>query len=97
MPVPDYQSLMLPLLQFVEDGKDHTLAQAAEIIANKWGLSEEERKQIRRIKNELILARDHNHYVLIRAKIDELNHATLHLAETMMNSAVSGALKGTKV
>ena len=60
-------------------------------------LSEEERKQIRRIKNELILARDHNHYVLIRAKIDELNHATLHLAETMMNSAVSGALKGTKV
>jgi Fe-S protein assembly chaperone HscA len=60
-------------------------------------LSEEERKKIRRIKNELILARDHNHYVLIRAKIDELNHATLHLAETMMNAAVSGALKGTKV
>ena len=60
-------------------------------------LSEEERKQIRRIKNELILARDHNHYVLIRAKIDELNQATLHLAETMMNAAVSGALKGTKI
>ena len=46
MPVPDYQSLMLPLLQFVEDGKDHTLAQAAEIIANKWGLSEEERNEM---------------------------------------------------
>ena len=60
-------------------------------------LSEEERNRIRRIKNELILARDHNHYVLIRAKIDELNHATMHLAETMMNEAVSGALKGTKV
>jgi molecular chaperone DnaK len=60
-------------------------------------LSEEERKKIRRLKNELILARDHNHYILIRAKIDELNQATLHLAETMMNVAVSGALKGTKV
>ena len=60
-------------------------------------LSEEERKKIRRIKNELILARDHNHYVLIRAKIDELNQATLNLAEAMMNEAVSGALKGTKI
>jgi molecular chaperone DnaK len=60
-------------------------------------LSEEERKHIRRVKNELILARDHSHYVLMRAKIDELNQATLHLAETMMNAAVSGALKGTKI
>ena len=60
-------------------------------------LSEEERKYIHKVQNELILAYHHDHYVLIRAKIDELNHATLHLAETMMNSAVSGALKGTKI
>jgi molecular chaperone DnaK len=60
-------------------------------------LSEEDRKKIRRIKNELILARDHSHYVLMRAKIDELNEATLQLAENMMNAAVSGALKGTKI
>jgi Fe-S protein assembly chaperone HscA len=60
-------------------------------------LSEEERKEIRRLKNELILARDHNHYVLMRAKIEELNQATLKLAENMMNEAVSGALKGTKI
>jgi Fe-S protein assembly chaperone HscA len=60
-------------------------------------LSEDERKHIRRIKNELILARDHSHYVLMRAKIDELNQATMKLAENMMNAAVSGALKGTKV
>jgi Fe-S protein assembly chaperone HscA len=33
-------------------------------------------------------------YKLIRKRIDELNHATEHLAELMMNSAVSIALKG---
>jgi Fe-S protein assembly chaperone HscA len=60
-------------------------------------LSEDERKRIRKIKNELIMARDHNHYVLIRAKIDELNQATLNLAEAMMNEAVGGALKGTRI
>jgi molecular chaperone DnaK len=60
-------------------------------------LSEEERKHIHKVQNELILAYHHEHYHLIRAKIDELNHATLKLAENMMNSAVSGALRGTKI
>ena len=60
-------------------------------------LSEQERKSIHKVQNELILAYHHDHYHLIRAKIDELNHATLKLAENMMNSAVSGALRGTKI
>ncbi len=30
-------------------------------------------------------------------KIEQLNQATLKLAETMMNTAVRGALKGTKI
>ncbi len=34
---------------------------------------------------------------LIRAKIEELNQATETLAENMMNTAVRGALKGTKI
>jgi hypothetical protein len=33
-------------------------------------------------------------YKLIRKRIDELNHATEHLAELLMNSAVSTALAG---
>jgi molecular chaperone DnaK len=33
-------------------------------------------------------------YKLIRKRIDELNHATEHLAELLMNSAVSTALQG---
>jgi Fe-S protein assembly chaperone HscA len=36
-------------------------------------------------------------YKLIRKRIDELNHATLHLAELVMNSAVSTALQGRKL
>ena len=59
-------------------------------------LSEEERKHIHKVQNELILAYHHDHYHLIRAKIDELNHATLKLAENMMNSAVSGALRALR-
>jgi molecular chaperone DnaK len=36
-------------------------------------------------------------YKLIRKRIDELNHATEHLAELQMNSAVSTALEGRKL
>jgi molecular chaperone DnaK len=36
-------------------------------------------------------------YKLIRKRIDELNHATMHLAELVMNSAVSTALQGRKL
>jgi len=35
-----------------------------------------------------------NDYKLIRKRIDELNHATEHLAELLMNNAVSTALEG---
>ena len=36
-------------------------------------------------------------YKLARKRIDELNHATEHLAELVMNSAVSAALEGRKL
>jgi len=36
-------------------------------------------------------------YKLIRKRIDELNNATMHLAELVMNSAVSTALQGRKL
>ncbi len=38
-----------------------------------------------------------NDYKLIRKRIDELNRATEHLAELLMNSAVSTALEGRKL
>jgi len=46
MAIPDYQSIMLPLLKFASDGKEHSLREATEFLANEFKLSEEERKEL---------------------------------------------------
>lgn len=46
MAVPDYQTLMLPLLQFAEDGLIHTGAESVEHIATLFGLTPEDRGQL---------------------------------------------------
>jgi restriction system protein len=43
MPVPDYQTFMLPLLQLASDLKEHTLSEAYEAFAVQFGLTEPER------------------------------------------------------
>src|SRR5207244_605700 len=60
-------------------------------------LSEEESARIINAINRLQLVYHSDDYELIRKQIDVLNEATHSLAENMMNSAVRGALKGTKV
>lgn len=60
-------------------------------------LSDDERAVIERAINELLVVYHSDDYLLIRAKIDEVNNVTMKLAENMMNSAVRGALKGTKI
>jgi len=60
-------------------------------------LTDDERAAIERSVNELLVAYHGDDYLLIRSKIDQLNDATQKLAENMMNTAVSGALKGTKI
>jgi len=60
-------------------------------------LSNEERAAIERAQNELLLVYHSDDHHLILAKIEQLNQATLKLAENMMNTAVRGALKGTKI
>jgi len=62
-----------------------------------WDLDEEERRRIQRAVNELLVVYHANDHLLIRAKIDNLNEATMKLAEEMMNTAVGNALKGTKI
>jgi restriction system protein len=42
MPIPDYQSCMLPLLRFASDGEDHQLKEAAKQLATQFGLTPEE-------------------------------------------------------
>ena len=45
MPIPDYQTLMLPLLRTLADGRERSVREARERIATEFGLSEEELRQ----------------------------------------------------
>jgi restriction endonuclease Mrr len=45
MSVPDFQSIMLPLLLLAGDGQDHTLSEAIEQLAVYFSLTDEERKE----------------------------------------------------
>jgi len=40
MPIPDFQTLMLPLLRYSANGKNHTKHEAVPALANEFGLSE---------------------------------------------------------
>jgi restriction system protein len=42
MPVPDYQSLMAPVLGALADGGDHSLAELRTVLAERLGLTEED-------------------------------------------------------
>jgi len=46
MPIPDYQSIMLPFLKFAGDKKEHSIREAIEYIANSFNLTEEERREV---------------------------------------------------
>jgi molecular chaperone DnaK (HSP70) len=61
------------------------------------GLSAEERGKIEASVSAVKEAVAGKDYKLARKRIDELNHATEHLAELVMNSAVSTALEGRKL
>jgi restriction system protein len=46
MPIPDYQTLMLPLLKVAADGKEHPVREAINTLAGQFGLTDEERKEL---------------------------------------------------
>ena len=75
------------------------LSATAKALANPQsaGLSAEERAKIEASIAALQQSIAGSDYKLIRKRIDELNHATEHLAELLMNSAVSTALEGRKL
>jgi molecular chaperone DnaK len=60
-------------------------------------LPAEERAKIESAVRALREATSGNDYRLMRKKIDELNEATNHLAETMMNTAVNSVLQGKRL
>ena len=62
-----------------------------------FDLSQDERAAIDKAVNELLLVYHSDDHHLILDKIEQLNRATTKLAENIMNTAVRGALKGTKI
>jgi restriction system protein len=46
MPIPDFQSAMLPVLRLAQDGKDHMLREAVEAIAVEFKATEGERNEL---------------------------------------------------
>ena len=46
MPIPDFQSLMRPLLDCANDGKEHALREVIQRLAVHFGLTDAERKQL---------------------------------------------------
>lgn len=44
MPIPDYQTLMLPLLQLAGDAQEHRFREAIEQLASEFALTDEERE-----------------------------------------------------
>ena len=46
MTIPDFQTIMLPLLQIARDGKQHSLQSAIQDLANYFQLTEEEQKEL---------------------------------------------------
>jgi Fe-S protein assembly chaperone HscA len=57
-------------------------------------LTNEERSNVETLEKNLFAVKDGDDHHAIRAGIDALNQATMHLAELMMDTAVSTALKG---
>jgi Fe-S protein assembly chaperone HscA len=72
------------------------LVATAKALANEQSnnLPSEERSKIETAIASLKEAVGSKDYKLIRKRIDDLNHATEHLAELLMNSAVTSALQG---
>lgn len=46
MSIPDYQSVMLPLLKFAGDAQEHSLRETIEALADEFELTNEERRQL---------------------------------------------------
>jgi len=46
MAVPDFQTIMLPLLVYMGDGAEHSLTEVIEVLGDRMGLSPEDKKEL---------------------------------------------------
>lgn len=54
MPIPDFQTLMLPLLKYVGDDKEHTLRETIESLSREFALNDTERNTLLPSGNQLM-------------------------------------------
>lgn len=65
MPIPDFQTIMLPLLELLEDGMPHNVQELRPILEDHFHLTEEERSEVlpsggqRRFDNRIGWSRTH--------------------------------------
>jgi restriction system protein len=46
MPIPDYQTIMLPLLRYLGNGEERSMSEAIEAVSNEFDLTPQERLQL---------------------------------------------------
>lgn len=46
MPIPDFQSVMRPLMEFLADGREHSVRESLEHLSGHFQLTEDERRQL---------------------------------------------------
>jgi len=46
MAIPNFQSLMLPLLEIVKDGQEHSHRDVSEVLAAQFNLSDVEKREL---------------------------------------------------
>ncbi|MFT3947913.1 MAG: restriction endonuclease [Agriterribacter sp.] len=54
MTIPDFQSLMLPLLTFLADGKEHTTKETLNYLADEFQLTDEQRQEMLPSRNQTV-------------------------------------------
>lgn len=54
MAIPDYQTIMLPLLKFISDQKEHHVREMIDYLAAEFRLSDEERRRLLPSGNDII-------------------------------------------
>jgi restriction system protein len=74
MAVPDYQSIMLPLLKIASDRNEHSMSEVIETLSQHFGLSESERNELlpsatqRKFDNRVSWARTYMQKALLLSK-----------------------------
>ena len=46
MAIPDYQTIMLPFLEFLSDKREHSIGEVVDALSGQFNLSLEERQQL---------------------------------------------------